>query len=91
MVVPVNPFLVSWTVLVLATLLSWWLEAMADGTLVGTAVLLVAFFKARMVLMVFMDIRAAPQSIRWVCETWVLLAYTALLATYWLTPYFHAM
>ncbi len=83
-----SSFLIAWTVLVLATLLSWWLEAAADGDLVGTVVLLVALFKARIVLRVFMDIRAAPPPVRWLCEAWVLLACTALLGTYWLTPYF---
>ena len=79
-------FLLTWCLLSLATFLSWWLDASYDGRWVGGAVLLVAFFKARLVLMVFMGVRTAPAAIQWSCEAWVVAACTVVLATYWLAP-----
>lgn len=72
-----------WAVLVFATLLSWWLEASIDRVWVGTAVLLVAFFKARLVLFEFMYVRNGQAGLRWACETWVLIACSVVIATYW--------
>lgn len=72
-----------WVVLVSATLLSWWLEASINGAWVGTAVLFVAFFKTRLVLLEFMHVRSAPAGLRWACESWVLIACSAVIATYW--------
>lgn len=82
-----KPFLFTWIVLSLLTLVSWWLDASVDGAWIGTAVLLVAFFKARLVLMEFMEVRSAPAGLRWVCEAWVVVACTAVIATYWLAPH----
>lgn len=79
-------FFLTWVVLSLATLLSWWLDDAATGNWIGTAVLLIAFFKARLVLMVFMDVRAAPAELRWCCEAWVIIACTAVITTYWCAP-----
>jgi hypothetical protein len=79
--------LITWLVLSLATLISWWLDASMEGVWVGTAVLLVAFFKARMVLMVFMEVREATPALRWICEAWVATACAAVIATYWFAPF----
>ncbi len=81
------PFLLTWILLTLATVLSWWLDATQDGRWVGAVVLLVAFFKARLVLMVFMGVRWAAQATRRSCETWVLVACTAVLTSYWFAPF----
>ncbi len=80
-------FLLTWVLLTLATVLSWWLDASQDGRWVGAVVLLVAFFKARLVLMVFMGVRWAAPTVRRSCETWVLLACAAVLTTYWYAPF----
>lgn len=80
-------FLLTWLFLSLASLLSWWLDASMQGVWVGTAVLFVAFFKARMVLMVFMEVRDATPLLRWVCEAWLGIACTAVIATYWFAPF----
>jgi hypothetical protein len=32
------------------------------------------------------SVRVAPLPLRWVCEVWVLVACTAVIATYWYTP-----
>jgi len=82
----IDPFLFTWIILSLATTVSWWLDVSVEGAWVGTAVLLVAFFKCRLVLMVFMEVRDAPPVLRWCCEAWVLVACTAVIATYWLAP-----
>ena len=81
-----TPFFLTWLILTLATLLSWWLDNAAAGNWIGTAVLLIAFFKARLVLMVFMEVRAAPAALRWCCEIWVIVACTAVIGAYWYTP-----
>jgi hypothetical protein len=65
------PYLLAWTLLTSATLLSWWLDAGFDGRWVGAAVLMVAFFKARLVLMVFMGVSGARVGIHRACEVWV--------------------
>ena len=80
------PFLLTWILLTLATVLSWWLDATQDGRWVGAVVLLVAFFKARLVLMVFMGVRWAGATTRRSCEAWVILACVSVLATYWFAP-----
>ena len=81
-----NPFFLAWSFLTLATLLSWGLEASVGDAWVGTAVLLVAFFKARLVLMIFMEVGNAPAALRWCCEAWVIVACVAVISTYWLAP-----
>lgn len=81
-----SPYFITWAVLTLATALSWSLDVSTDGAWVGTALLLVAFFKARLVLMIFMEVRAAPAALRWCCEAWVIVACTAVITTYWLAP-----
>jgi hypothetical protein len=80
-------FLITWSLLSLATLLSWWLDAAHDGRWVGAAVLLVAFFKARLVLMFFMGVRHASTVIRRSCEAWVTIACVTVLVTYWFAPF----
>lgn len=81
-----NPFFLAWSFLTLATLLSWGLEASRGDAWVGTAVLLVAFFKARLVLMIFMEVGSASAALRWCCEVWVIVACAAVITTYWLAP-----
>ena len=76
-----------WALLVFATLLSWRLEASIGGAWVGTAVLLVAFFKTRLVLFEFMHVRNTSSGIRWACESWVVIACSAVIATYWLAEH----
>jgi len=83
-----SPLIITWTFLSTATLLSWWLEASIEGAWVGSAILLIAFFKARLILMVFMGVRDAPPAIRQSCEVWVVIACTAVMATYWLAPFY---
>ena len=80
--------LIPWILLTIGTLLSWWLDASIDSAWVGTAILLIAFFKARLVLMHFMRVGDASAVIRWCCEGWVVLACSSVVAVYWLAPAF---
>jgi heme/copper-type cytochrome/quinol oxidase subunit 4 len=76
---------VVWLVLVTATLCSWWLverEAI-PGRVATTAVLAIAAFKARWVLLHFMELRSAPWPWRALFESWPLLCATGILAAYW--------
>jgi|GEM_PF-1039670 len=87
--------LLAWAILSVATVLSWWLDgafisdavvATGQGRWVGTAILAIAFFKARLVLLQFMQVKAAPSAVRWCCEAWVVMACALLIGMYWLAP-----
>lgn len=74
-----------WIVLACATLLVGWL---ADGHAVEprtavTIAFLVAAFKARMVLLHYMELRHAPLRWRLLFEAWAGLAAGGILAAYW--------
>jgi heme/copper-type cytochrome/quinol oxidase subunit 4 len=65
---------VVWAVLVLLTVLSWWLSS--DGAelhasrLVGGLAILIAFVKVSLVGNHFMELRRAPRSLRSLFEGW---------------------
>lgn len=77
-----------WAVLMIATGLSWWLGTHpGSGTATGsgrTTVLLmaVAFFKVRLVILHFMEVRHAPLPLRLLCEGWVIVTCSAVLGLY---------
>jgi hypothetical protein len=76
-----------WAVLMLATGLSWWLGTHPGGAATGGAsativLLLVAFFKVRLVMMHFMEVRGAPLPLRVACEGWVIVTCGAVLGCY---------
>lgn len=77
-----------WVVLMLATILSWWLGAdhglgpKASTSLLTVAILIVAFFKVRLVMLYFMEVRHAPASLRWLSEGWILLAGGSVISAY---------
>jgi len=77
-----------WAVLMLATGLSWWLGTRGDssaatGASSATIVMMaVAFFKVRLVIMHFMEVKDAPLSLRLVCEGWVAVTCGAVLGFY---------
>ncbi len=45
--------------------------------------LLIAFVKARLIGLEFMELRAAPRLLRLIFEAWTVVACTTLLALYW--------
>ncbi len=78
-----------WLLLMAATSLSWILAAMsvsghalttpAHG---GVAMLLVVFFKVRLVVMYFMEARSAPAVLRWTAEAAVALIGALVVVFY---------
>jgi caa(3)-type oxidase subunit IV len=78
---------VTWLVLLAATLLSWEsAHSSGDYRLASTVVLLIAFLKARLIGLEFMELRAAPRVLRAIFEAWVVVACATLLALYSLSP-----
>lgn len=65
-----------WVVLVLATLLTWWLGAdhpvvADDGRLAPALALAVAFVKVRLIGRHFMGVRSSPRMLRTLLDVWV--------------------
>jgi hypothetical protein len=79
-----NRISLIWLVLVVATLISWWIGAGdAANPHLGTAVvLIVAFFKARLVGLYFMELRDAPLPLRLLLEGYCLTVCMTLLVMY---------
>lgn len=84
----IDPITFVWLLLALMTALSWALGTQ-EGTilqggqsLASTALLLLASFKVRLVIIHFMEIKGAPLGLRLICEAWVALVCAALIAIY---------
>lgn len=77
-----NAITAVWLLLFAGTALSWFLvpddiHQVSLGP--GTAILSIAFFKVRLVLLYFMELRFAPQPWRGMFEAWVLVAWAAMV------------
>ena len=77
-----------WAVLMLATVVTTWvlskdIVAVRPGTV---AIIAIAAYKVRLVLLHFMELRHAPRALRVVFETWVLVVACAMIALYLATP-----
>ena len=74
-----------WTVagtLAALTLLSYWLgtgHGIHDADVVGTIVLFLAYVKARLVMLHFMEVRFAPVPFRWALEGLLALLCVAFI------------
>jgi hypothetical protein len=83
-----SPVTVVWSLLICATLLSWWLgtdhglASGADHTLPTLAILVVAFVKLRCVGLYFMELRNAPAPLRLVFEAYAVLVCGAVIGLY---------
>ncbi len=77
-----------WLILMVATCATtWWLSKDSVSAQVGTmAIVLIAAFKIRLVLLHFMELRHAPTPWRLIFEAWVLIATAAILGFYLQTP-----
>ena len=81
-----------WVVLTLATILSWWLGT--DHGFSGEnaaqynsiALMVIAFFKVRLVIMHFMEIHNAPLVLRGAMEVWVFGVCATLIGLYLFLP-----
>lgn len=76
-----------WLVLILATGLSWaavhgW-GAHLGARGVTALVIAVAFFKARLIMLDFMELREAPVPFRLFVELWAVVVCGALIALAW--------
>jgi len=75
-----------WLLLMLATGLSWGLGqglSFGDNDQRATmAVVVIAFIKARLVFLEFMELRTAPLPLRLVFEAWTVLVCGALVVLY---------
>lgn len=80
-----KPVSAVWAVLIVATCASTWVLSNNSVTpqVATVAVMLIAAFKVRLVILHFMEVRRAPLPLRLVCEGWV-LAVTALIVTVYL-------
>jgi len=77
----------TWLVLLAATLLSWEsAQSSGDYRLASAVVLLIAFLKARLIGLEFMELRTAPRVLRSIFEAWSVVACAALLLLYLLSP-----
>ena len=81
-----NPVNRAWLVLIVATAITWYLgEVGAAGTAAIVAMLVIAFVKGRLVILDFMELRAAPRLWRILLEGWMLLVGSLILLAYWLS------
>lgn len=78
-----------WALLMLATVLSWWLgtghgmDSSASGLKQAALIVIgLAFFKVRLVIQHFMEVRHAPLALRFVTEAWVVAVCGAVVAMY---------
>ncbi|MEX1670947.1 cytochrome C oxidase subunit IV family protein [Zhongshania guokunii] len=72
---------VIWAVLALATALSWYMGG--DASLnIPAVMLLIAFFKTRLVIMHFMEVNHAPLPLRIIGEAWGIVCCAALIVLY---------
>jgi hypothetical protein len=81
-----NPAHRAWLVLLIATSITWYLgEVGAAGTGAIVAMLAIAFVKGRLVILDFMELRAAPLMWRLLLEGWLLLVGSLILLAYWMS------
>ena len=73
-----------WIILAVITLASWlmgegaYFVEMGYGTHLAVGLLALAFFKVRLVIMYFMEVKHAPLILRALFEAWVLLVFFAM-------------
>ncbi len=83
-----SPLTLVWALLIAVTSVSWWVSA--GGTRGGsdlsvsitTAVIVIAFVKARFVFRYFMEVRTGPSWLRATCDGWVAGVGIILLSLY---------
>ncbi len=70
-----------WALLALATVLTWYMGGNAALN-IPALMLLIAFFKTRLVIMHFMEVNHAPMALRLAGEAWGIVCCTALIVLY---------
>ena len=83
-----HPLTRLWLVLLLATVLSWWLgsdkpvASHQAGVLTAVSILVVAIIKCRLVIRNYMEVRFAPSWLQWTCDAWLLLNFAMVSSFY---------
>jgi hypothetical protein len=79
-----KPASIIWAALIVATCASTWALSNNSVTpkVATVAIMLIAAFKVRMVILHFMEVRRAPLPLRFICEGWVLAVTTLILTVY---------
>jgi caa(3)-type oxidase subunit IV len=81
-----NPAHRAWIILMIATVVTWYLgEVGAAGTVSIIAMLVIAFIKGRLVILDFMELRDAPRLWRILLEGWLILVSSLILLAYWIS------
>jgi heme/copper-type cytochrome/quinol oxidase subunit 4 len=78
-----------WALLVAVTAVSWSIghaAGIGSPRAAGMAVLILAIFKVRLVLLEFMELRHAPRPLCWLAQGWAVLVCGVLLALFAATP-----
>lgn len=78
-----------WLLLTAATVLSWAMGhgfGFSDHHYAAVAILVVAFVKARFVMLDFMELRQAPRFLRRLAEVWLVAVCAILVVVYWYGP-----
>jgi hypothetical protein len=82
-----NPIHRTWLLLVLATGVTFGLRVEDFvGLAAGAATLGLAYFKGRLVILEFMELRHAPPVWRGIVEGWLVLVTVMIFAVYWMGP-----
>jgi hypothetical protein len=81
-----NPAHRAWLTLIIATGVTWYLgEVGAAGVAAIVAMLVIAFIKGRLVILDFMELRAAPRFWRILLEGWLIVVGSLILLAYWVS------
>lgn len=80
-----SPETIVWLILMAVTGLSWVLGAnhgiVTKNSFIETAFLIIlAFFKIRLIMLYFMEVRHGPITLRLSCEAWVFISCIGVLA-----------
>lgn len=77
-----------WLVLMLATVITTWVlsKDVIAATTGTVAIIVLAAYKVRLVLLHFMELRHAPLPLRFVFEAWVLVVAASLIGVYLSPP-----
>lgn len=78
-----------WSALVALTVAAWILGhdvGLRDASFASVAVIVLAFVKVRLVALDFMELRHAPEGVRWAVEVWCVVVCAALCGLFWWRP-----
>lgn len=88
-----NSLTYVWLLLAAITLVSWWIsqhslsvagvaEGLSLSFTVTVGIVLISFFKTRLIIWHFMEVREGPAWLRWTCDFWLAFLAVTLLLLY---------